>query len=340
MGDSNWRNRKARRQIRELDLPSSVPPQTGTTFNIWYNKWSHGTGPGNGVNNSHRYVSPFRLDPVRDSGVTNSDSDCNTYCLYFARGCCVIGSKCKYLHHIPEINSDDRIGRSRVKDCFGRLKYSHYRDDMSGVGSFQNDNSTLYIGGISNALNDMHLKPIQIENRLKYLFEPLGAINKIRYLEDKNCAFVEYKWSINAEFAKEAMSNQTLLIPNDKEWDRRMDGSGLLVKWAHEDPDPIAKRQRALQRQEESINLMKSILKEYNPQNSNISTTKGKEEIEDNSNSDTHSIQLTKKRKLSKENTHNGNEDDANNNNSTTASPLPLISGYSSSSSSSSNNDE
>lgn len=315
----NWRNRKARKQVKESDLPSGIPPQNGTVFNIWYSKWSHGTG---NRNNSHRYVSPFRLDPVKDPGLTDSDPDCTTFCLYFARGCCVMGSKCKYLHHIPD-SDRDLERRSRVRDCFGRLKHSHYRDDMSGVGSFQNDNSTLYVGGISNSLNDMKLNPVQIENRLKYLFRPLGSINKIRYLDDKNCAFVEYKSSVNAEFAKEVMSNQTLLIPNDKEWDRRMDGTGLLVKWAYEDPDPNAKRQKSLQRHEKSIKLMESILKEYDKKNNKGDMRDQHREEEEEPNTRTDTIQLAKRRKLFKEDTEDNKA-------------LPLISGYDSSSSSAS----
>lgn len=35
-----------------------------------------------------------------------------------------------------------------AKDCFGRDKFADYRDDMGGVGSFQRENRTLYIGRI------------------------------------------------------------------------------------------------------------------------------------------------------------------------------------------------
>lgn len=33
-------------------------------------------------------------------------------------------------------------------DCFGRDKFSDYRDDMGGVGSFMRQNHTLYVGRI------------------------------------------------------------------------------------------------------------------------------------------------------------------------------------------------
>lgn len=42
---------------------------------------------------------------------------------------------------------DDQLPDSS-KDCFARDKFSDYRDDMGGVGSFNRQNRTLYIGRI------------------------------------------------------------------------------------------------------------------------------------------------------------------------------------------------
>lgn len=36
-----------------------------------------------------------------------------------------------------------------IRDCFGREKHRSERSDMGGVGSFEKDNRTLYIGQIS-----------------------------------------------------------------------------------------------------------------------------------------------------------------------------------------------
>lgn len=251
----SWRDHKARKQVKECDLPSGVPPQTGLVFNQWYNKWSHGSSS---TNNTSSFVSPYRLDIERDQGYTLAKND-SWFCLFFAKGCCTLGHKCQYFHHIPDSSTDSSI--TPAKDCFGRDKFAQNRDDMGGVGTF-NGNRTLYVGGITNALNGKTLKPIQIENRLKFLFQPLGSLESIRYLELKNCAFVKFRDSMNAEFAKECMSNQSLLLPNDKEWDRRMDGAGLLVKWAREDPDPRTKRQNETEKHERSIQLMKRLLDE------------------------------------------------------------------------------
>lgn len=39
------------------------------------------------------------------------------------------------------------------KDCFAREKFSDYRDDMGGVGSFSRQNLTLYVGRIKETGN-------------------------------------------------------------------------------------------------------------------------------------------------------------------------------------------
>ncbi|CCK67929.1 active spliceosome conformation promoter CWC2 KNAG_0A02400 [Huiozyma naganishii CBS 8797] len=262
-----WRDRRARRQVKEEELPSGLPPQSGVTFNVWYNKWSHGDSS----RGSQRFVSPFRLDPARDSGRTRSSGDVDAqFCLFFARGCCVLGPQCTYLHHIPEDGAEGP--RMPVRDCFGREKFSQYRDDMGGVGSFNNANRTLYIGGIAGALNDKPLKPLQIESRLRYLFNKLGALDRIRYVEAKNCAFVTFKSTANAEFAKEAMTNQTLLVPTDKEYPQRLEGSGLLVKWSHEDPDPEARARAQKQTHSNSLQLMNRILQDHAQGNDTTAT--------------------------------------------------------------------
>ena len=66
-------------------------------------------------------------------------------CLFFARGCCPYGWECEYLHLLPDDNTELP---DNSKDCFARDKFADYRDDMGGVGSFQRQNRTLYIGRI------------------------------------------------------------------------------------------------------------------------------------------------------------------------------------------------
>ncbi|AHY74808.1 ADI_G0007810.mRNA.1.CDS.1 [Saccharomyces cerevisiae] len=249
---TSWRDKSAKVQVKESELPSSIPAQTGLTFNIWYNKWSQGFA------GNTRFVSPFALQPQLHSGKTRGDNDGQLFfCLFFAKGMCCLGPKCEYLHHIPDEEDIGKLAlRTEALDCFGREKFADYREDMGGIGSFRKKNKTLYVGGIDGALNSKHLKPAQIESRIRFVFSRLGDIDRIRYVESKNCGFVKFKYQANAEFAKEAMSNQTLLLPSDKEWDDRREGTGLLVKWANEDPDPAAQKRLQEELKLESLNMM------------------------------------------------------------------------------------
>ncbi|SCU85214.1 LADA_0D06282g1_1 [Lachancea dasiensis] len=255
--DYSWKNRAAPLQVSETELPSSIPPQTGLTFNVWYNKWSQGNS------GQSRFVSPYKLDPADHEGYTRGDKTKESFfCLYFSKGMCCLGRKCSYLHHVPTTEDIAKLSlQSSVLDCFGREKHSSYREDMGGVGTFRKINRTLYVGGLSGALNNSSLKPSQVENRVRYAFGKLGAVERIRYVEAKNCAFVKYKHQSSAEFAKEAMSNQTLLIPSDKEWDDRKEGTGLLVKWANDDPNPEAQRREKEQQDQESLSVMLDLLR-------------------------------------------------------------------------------
>ncbi|CCD25143.1 active spliceosome conformation promoter CWC2 NDAI_0E03260 [Naumovozyma dairenensis CBS 421] len=256
----SWKNRSAKIQVKESDLPSSIPLQNGLTFNVWYNKWSQGTSNGH-----DRFVNPYRLEPNVHSGRTLGDKEDNCFfCLYFAKGMCCLGKKCTYLHHIPDEEDYRKLSlKSDILDCFGREKFGEYRDDMGGVGSFRKRNRTLYIGGLSGAFNNKELKPSQIESRIRFVFGRLGDIESIRYIEAKNCGFVKYKYQCNAEFAKEVMSNQTLLLPNDKEWDSRKEGAGLLVKWANDDPDPEARRREAENQKRETLKMMTELVENH-----------------------------------------------------------------------------
>ncbi|CUS24389.1 LAQU0S16e00606g1_1 [Lachancea quebecensis] len=266
-----WAGRSAPVQISESELPSSIPPQTGLTFNVWYNKWSQGNS------GQSRFVSPYRLDVDLHQGYTKGDKARQPFfCLYFCKGMCCMGKRCEYLHHVPDTEDIARLSlRSDVMDCFGREKHSHYRDDMGGVGTFQKKNRTLYVGGITGALNNQQLKASQVENRLRFSFGKLGPLERIRYVESKNCAFIKYKHQASAEFAKETMSNQTLLIPSDKEWVNRREGTGLLVKWANDDPNPEAQRREKEQQNMESLQVMVDLLKKDSSEKQQLATVEG-----------------------------------------------------------------
>ncbi|ODV94226.1 hypothetical protein PACTADRAFT_30049, partial [Pachysolen tannophilus NRRL Y-2460] len=209
----------------------SKPPQTGTVFNIWYAKWSGGDS-----NNNHQQVhSRTRCNIKLDSGYTKADKHRlkePIFCLYFARGSCCMGKNCEYLHRLP--TDDDLV--SQTHDCFGREKFSDYRDDMGGIGNFNRINRTLYIGRINN------MSDPNVELKISENFKQFGDIEKIRVIHEKNIAFVRYKNELNAQFAKEAMAHQSLDRGNEKEC--------LNVRWANEDPDPEAQRREKRKREE------------------------------------------------------------------------------------------
>ncbi|CAG8445696.1 1902_t:CDS:2 [Ambispora gerdemannii] len=196
--------RPARKQVDESVLkegPSRGPPidRSGTYYNIWYNKWT-------GSDKIPRLGKTIGLllDEL-ESSLSNSK---------------IIGNLGgRRLKQEGAVHSVDT-----TIDSFGRDKYNEYREDMGGVGSFNRENRTLYVGHI-------YIKP-DMEETVRKHFGDWGEIEKIKILKDKGVAFVTYKSSLNAEFAKEAMSNQSL------------DNNEVLnVRWATDDPNPKAKEE-------------------------------------------------------------------------------------------------
>lgn len=134
------KRRPARVQLDPASITSEPPPQTGTIFNIWYNKWSGGDRE-----SYTQTQAKGRCIIATDAGYTKADKVSGSFfCLFFARGTCTKGQDCEYLHRLP--TTFDLF--SPNVDCFGREKFSDYRDDMGGVGSFMRQNRTIYVGRI------------------------------------------------------------------------------------------------------------------------------------------------------------------------------------------------
>ncbi|KAL8734890.1 MAG: hypothetical protein Q9166_001242 [cf. Caloplaca sp. 2 TL-2023] len=228
------KRRPARPQV-EAGTFKSEPPQTGTIFNIWYNKWPGG-------DREDKYLSktaaPSRCDIARDSGYTRGDKIAGSYfCLFFARGLCPRGHECEYLHRLPGIHD---LFNPNV-DCFGRDKYSDYRDDMGGVGSFMRQNRTLYVGRI-HVTDD-------IEEVVARHFAEWGQVERIRVLTARGVAFVTYSNEANSQFAKEAMAHQAL------------DHSEVLnVRWATMDPNPLAQKREVRKIEEQAAEAVRRAL--------------------------------------------------------------------------------
>ncbi|KAG6332768.1 hypothetical protein ID866_6324 [Astraeus odoratus] len=227
----------ARKQVKPGEVERKETPQTGKEYNIWYNKWAGGDREDN---YSNKVKSQTRCNIKKDSGLTRANTTGNRYCcLFFARGCCPYGWECNYLHTLPD---PDNALPDSSKDCFAREKFADYRDDMGGVGSFNRQNRTLYIGRIKETGPGPETEEIVIRH-----FKEWGDIEKIRVLQYRSVAFVTYKSELHAQFAKEAMACQSL--DNDEI---------LNVRWATEDPNPVSKEQEKRRLEEQGQEAIKA----------------------------------------------------------------------------------
>ncbi|KAG6917514.1 hypothetical protein DXG01_002261 [Tephrocybe rancida] len=218
----------ARKQVKPGEVEKVETPQTGKEYNIWYNKWAGGDREDS---YSNKVKSQTRCNIKRDSGLTRANTTGMKYtCLFFARGCCPYGWECEYRHTLPD--PSDTLPDSS-KDCFARDKFADYRDDMGGVGSFNRQNRTLYVGRIKETGNGLETEEVVMRH-----FKEWGEIERddsastwaVKILQYRSVAFVTYKHEIHAQFAKEAMACQSL--DNDEI---------LNVRWATEDPNPVQK---------------------------------------------------------------------------------------------------
>lgn len=229
------KRRPARPQVDPSTMTSEPPPQTGTIFNIWYNKWSGGDREDKYLSKTH---AAGRCNIALDSGYTKATSVPGSFfCLFFARGVCPKGAECAYLHRLPGIHDM----YSPNVDVFGRDKHSDYRDDMGGVGTFLRQNRTIYIGRI-HVTDD-------IEEVVARHFAEWGPIERTRVLNTRGVAFVTYTTEANAQFAKEAMAHQSL----DHE-------EVLNVRWATADPNPMAQAREARSIEEQAAEAVRRAL--------------------------------------------------------------------------------
>eukprot|EP01132_Coremiostelium_polycephalum_P009878 gene9878-12118_t len=209
---SSLLDRPARKQSTHVNSRYEDHDVDTQEYNIWYHKKL-------GKRNwKDRDVSETRCNILKDCGKTRSTGKDAYFCLHFARGRCVNGSDCTYLHRAPTPDDDKRL--ELTHDIFGRERFKDDREDMGGVGSFSRDNRR----GIKSTYGK------SLEDVIRKNFEEWGNIEYVRVILNKSIAFVRYMYRSSAEFAKEAMSDQTL-----------DNGELLNVRWATEDCNPLAK---------------------------------------------------------------------------------------------------
>jgi hypothetical protein len=217
-----WLARPARKQA-EFDLSKMQRAEGANEYNIWYGKFIGDISKG-GLG---KEPAPSRCDPDNDCGWTKASrgvTERGHFCLHFARGGCARGSECTFYHHIPTAADDGSW--DALHDVFGRDRHTGHRDDMGGVGSFMLDCRTLYVGGIK--------KSAAVETLLRTSFDAWGEVEHLNFIPRLAIAFVRYRCRLNAEFALAAMTNQSL-----------GHGEVLNVRWAYDDPNPVAKDARA-----------------------------------------------------------------------------------------------
>ena len=130
------------------------------------------------------------------------------------------GKECSYRHCAP--TEEDETQMDAPRDCFGRDRHGSFRDDMGGTGTWNKECKTLYIGRLCATPPEERI----VETLARH-FGEFGLIDSLRALKSKGCGFVTFRMRCTAEFAKEAMAEQSL--DNDEQ---------VNIRWAYDDPNP------------------------------------------------------------------------------------------------------
>ena len=233
--NEEYLKRKARKQVDAKVTKGYQRTEGAHEYNIWYGKYQgqHWKNTQGGV------PAEYKCDVEKDSGWTKADkaNAMSYFCIHFAKGCCARGHECNYYHRVPTAKDEAQL--QPMKDIFGREMHAEHRDDMGGVGSFKDNCRTLYVGGLTTK-----------DNLKKVLWKEFGAfgeVENINLIHRLMVAFVRFRLRSNAQFAKCAMAGQNL-------------GSDeiLNIRWAHEDPNPIARKAIKRSNQDAIIAKLKS----------------------------------------------------------------------------------
>jgi len=231
----SWRLVPARVQV-EWKPDNSAYTEGSEEYNIWYGKYLKDR-----VDRRERDPASTRCDPSIDEGYTRASAPgagCAAFCLFFARGCCHMGYRCVYHHHVPSLEDCEMLDEAH--DIFGRGRHASHRADFGGVGSFNSEGRTLFVGELVFDRTEPDDTIAKVEVELRTSFERFGQVENVRLIPRKAIGFVTFKMRGSAEFAKVAMNNQKLGL-----------SPCVRVNWALDDRDPRQVKKRAAERKDQ-----------------------------------------------------------------------------------------
>ena len=133
--------RPARKQVQTSLANNYTYKEGDEEYNFWFSKYICSK------DEKDKEAALTKCNPELDVGYTAADlfneKGGAYYCLFFARGCCASGVNCRFLHKVPSIEDSQAV--DQTKDIFGRARFSSFREDMKGVGSFAKETKALYI---------------------------------------------------------------------------------------------------------------------------------------------------------------------------------------------------
>jgi hypothetical protein len=143
------------------------------------------------------------------------------------------------LHLVPSAEDCAKHDKNPTTDIFGRSRHAEEKGNRGGVGSFFSMSRTLYVGygAASESLG------ARLQEVVARVFGEWGPLEDVYVVRSKSIAFVRYVFRASAEFAKEAMGNQSL---QPAWWKQARGGAAapevLNIRWAFDDPNPTAIR--------------------------------------------------------------------------------------------------
>ena len=224
--NEKYLKRPAIKQAEATGGASTAYREGADEFNIWYGRYQQ-----NYSGRGDRTPAATRCKVALHAGYTLGDKlkpDDGYFCMWWARGACTKGEKCGYYHRIPTAAECGRLEGDSMHDCFGRDRFATQREDNGGVGSFNDNSRTLYVGGLQRTPYEGN--PKKLQKAVDDAFSEFGEVENVNIIWRLSIAFVRYRYRSYAELAKEAMKHQSL-----------GNNEILNVRWGNEDPNPIAK---------------------------------------------------------------------------------------------------